>query len=93
VNAERVPIWIGFKSSERKIIKASGPWTNGGEWWDAKTKWLREEWDVDIALDGRPDLQLTASSRNYQHIVGLSKERMSSHAICRATRSVCILIS
>ncbi len=54
VNAERVPIWIGFQKQRAQVIKASGPWTNGGEWWDAKGKWLREEWDVDIAFDGHP---------------------------------------
>ena len=52
LNAEQVPTWIGFLKQRAQIVKASGPWTNGGEWWDAKGKWLRKEWDVDIALDG-----------------------------------------
>lgn len=52
LNAGQVPTWIGFLKQRAQVIKASGPWTNGGEWWDAKGKWLREEWDVDIALAG-----------------------------------------
>jgi protein ImuB len=52
LNGEKVPAWLGFLKQRVQIIRASGPWTNGGEWWDAKGKWLREEWDVDISLDG-----------------------------------------
>jgi protein ImuB len=52
LNAEQVPTRIGFLKQRAQVIKASGPWTNGGEWWDAKGKWLREEWDVAIARDG-----------------------------------------
>jgi protein ImuB len=51
LNAGQVPAWIGFLQQRVQVIKASGPWTNGGEWWDAKGKWLREEWDVDLALE------------------------------------------
>jgi protein ImuB len=52
LNAGQEPVWIGFLQQRVQVINASGPWTNGGQWWDAKGKWLREEWDVDIALDG-----------------------------------------
>lgn len=52
LNAEQIPTWIGFLKQRAQVIKASGPWTNSGEWWDAKGKWLREEWDVDVALAG-----------------------------------------
>lgn len=52
LNAAKVPTWLGFLKQRVQIVRASGPWANSGEWWDAKGKWLREEWDVDISLNG-----------------------------------------
>jgi protein ImuB len=53
VSAERVPIWIGFLQKRARVIEASGPWRRDGEWWDSKDKWLREEWDIQLDVDGR----------------------------------------
>jgi protein ImuB len=52
VNAEEVPVWIGFSRKKARITHASGPWKIGGEWWDATGEWKREEWDVNLKLDG-----------------------------------------
>ena len=38
------------------MTDASGPWNSTGEWWDAATEWRREEWDVQLTLDGQPSL-------------------------------------
>jgi protein ImuB len=53
VNAGKVPFSLGFSRKKSRVIAASGPWRRGGEWWEAKDKWLREEWDVELAVDGR----------------------------------------
>jgi hypothetical protein len=35
-----------------KIRNASGPWRISGEWWDQAAQWQRDEWDVEITLEG-----------------------------------------
>jgi protein ImuB len=52
VNAEQTPVWIGFARKRARVGTASGPWRGGGEWWDAAGQWLREEWDINLTLDG-----------------------------------------
>jgi protein ImuB len=56
VSAEQTPVWIGFSSRKGRVTCASGPWRSGGQWWDAAGEWLREEWDVNLTLDGHPAL-------------------------------------
>jgi protein ImuB len=56
VSAEQSPVWIGFSRKKARVTHASGPWRNGGEWWDAAGEWMREEWDVNLALDGHTAL-------------------------------------
>jgi protein ImuB len=56
VSAEQSPVWIGFSRKKARVTHASGPWRNGGEWWDAAGEWMREEWDVKLALDGHTAL-------------------------------------
>lgn len=56
VSAEESPVWIGFSRKKARVTQASGPWRNGGEWWDAAGEWMREEWDVNLALDGHTAL-------------------------------------
>jgi len=52
VSAEQVPVWIGFSRRKARVTCASGPWRSGGQWWDAAGEWLREEWDINLTLDG-----------------------------------------
>lgn len=52
VSAERVPTWAGFLQKRGRVIEASGPWRRDGEWWDSKDKWLRDEWDIQLDIDG-----------------------------------------
>lgn len=33
------------------VLRAHGPWHHSGEWWKAE-KWVREEWDVELAGGG-----------------------------------------
>lgn len=56
VSAEQAPVWIGFSRKKARITHASGPWRNCGEWWDAAGEWLREEWDINLTLDGHTAL-------------------------------------
>jgi len=52
VNIEQAPAWIGFSRGKGRILQASGPWRSNGDWWDATSEWKRDEWDVQITLDG-----------------------------------------
>ena len=56
VSAEQAPVWIGFSQRKARVIHASGPWRNGGEWWDASGEWIRDEWDVKLKLDDQTAL-------------------------------------
>ncbi|HEV7676531.1 MAG TPA: DNA polymerase Y family protein [Candidatus Angelobacter sp.] len=56
VNAEQAPVWIGFSRWKARVTCASGPWRGGGQWWDAAGEWLREEWDINLTLDGHTAL-------------------------------------
>jgi protein ImuB len=56
VSAEQAPVWIGFSRRKARVTCASGPWRNGGQWWDAAGEWLREEWDINLTLDGHTAL-------------------------------------
>ena len=56
VSAEQAPVWIGFSRRKARITCASGPWRGGGQWWDAVGEWLREEWDINLTLDGHTAL-------------------------------------
>src|ERR1700733_8252778 len=52
VNADQTPAWIGFIQRKARITHASGPWRTNGEWWDAAGEWTRDEWDVNLKVDG-----------------------------------------
>jgi len=52
VSAGQTPVWIGFSQRKARVICASGPWRSGGQWWDAAGEWLREEWDINLMIDG-----------------------------------------
>jgi protein ImuB len=56
VSAEQTPVWIGFSRRKARMTCASGPWRGGGQWWDAAGEWLREEWDINLMLDGHTAL-------------------------------------
>jgi protein ImuB len=56
VSAEQAPVWIGFARKRARVVGASGPWRGEGEWWDAAGQWLREEWDINLTLDGHTAL-------------------------------------
>jgi protein ImuB len=52
MSAGQAPAWIGFSRRKGRVLHASGPWHGSGEWWDVAGEWKRDEWDVQIALDG-----------------------------------------
>lgn len=56
VSAEQAPVWIGFSRKKARVTNASGPWRSGGQWWDAAGEWQREEWDINLTLDGHTAL-------------------------------------
>jgi protein ImuB len=47
-----VPAVIVFHGAKAKVTHASGPWRSSGEWWSRSGAWQREEWDVELALEG-----------------------------------------
>jgi protein ImuB len=56
VSAEQAPVWIGFSRRKGRVLYASGPWRSSGDWWDASGEWRRDEWDVNLTLDGHTAL-------------------------------------
>jgi protein ImuB len=36
-------IWLWHR--HRRVLAASGPWCNSGNWWNG-SRWIREEWDI-----------------------------------------------
>ncbi|HEY1939963.1 MAG TPA: hypothetical protein VGJ33_18695 [Candidatus Angelobacter sp.] len=56
VSAEQAPVWIGFARKKGRVIGASGPWRGSGEWWDDAGEWKRDEWDINLTLDGHTAL-------------------------------------
>jgi len=56
VSAEQAPVWIGFSQRKARVTNASGPWRGGGQWWDVASEWQREEWDINLTVDGHTAL-------------------------------------
>jgi protein ImuB len=56
VNHCWAPVWIGFGKKRGRVTQASGPWRGHGEWWDAAGEWKREEWDIEVTVDGQSSL-------------------------------------
>lgn len=46
------PRVIIFSGKRAKVKHASGPWRISGDWWDRAEQWQREEWDVEISVEG-----------------------------------------
>jgi protein ImuB len=46
------PAAIIFSGLRAKVKNASGPWRISGAWWEQAEQWQREEWDVEISVDG-----------------------------------------
>ncbi len=47
-----VPAAVVFSGKRVKVTNASGPWRSSGSWWDKAEEWQREEWDVELNLNG-----------------------------------------
>ncbi len=56
VNDCWAPVWIGFGKKKGRVSHASGPWRGHGEWWDAAGEWSRDEWDIEVTVDGQTAL-------------------------------------
>jgi protein ImuB len=56
VSAEQAPVWIGFSRRKGRVLHASGPWRSSGDWWNTAGEWKRDEWDVNLTLDGHTAL-------------------------------------
>jgi protein ImuB len=50
------PATVIFNGRKAKVIDACGPWRSSGSWWDKSGQWQREEWDVDLAINGASGL-------------------------------------
>ncbi len=42
----RAPHLVRLWKRHRRVLAASGPWSSSGNWWNRRTAWAREEWDV-----------------------------------------------
>jgi len=56
VGADDSPVWIGFSRKKARVVHVSGRWRASGEWWDTADQWLRDEWDLQLTMDGTPAL-------------------------------------
>jgi len=46
------PHVIRLWKSPCRVLAAFGPWCNSGNWWNSRTAWIREEWDVVVKTFG-----------------------------------------
>jgi protein ImuB len=46
------PTTMTFQHKEVEIRQAWGPWRISGHWWDQAARWQRDEWDVEISVEG-----------------------------------------
>jgi protein ImuB len=47
-----VPMAVVFSGTRGTVVEASGPWRSSGSWWDKAEEWQRDEWDLELSLDG-----------------------------------------
>lgn len=50
------PVTVNFHRRRAEVLHAAGPWRSSGAWWDANENWNRDEWDVNLCLDGTAGL-------------------------------------
>jgi protein ImuB len=50
------PVAVKFHHRQAEILHAAGPWRSSGAWWDENENWNRDEWDVNLCLDGTAGL-------------------------------------
>jgi len=50
--ANNTPATLIFSGKRARIKRASGPWRISGDWWDLAGQWQRDEWDVEINVEG-----------------------------------------
>jgi protein ImuB len=46
------PTTMTFQHKQVEIRQAWGPWRVSGDWWDQTEQWQRDEWDVEISVEG-----------------------------------------
>jgi protein ImuB len=46
------PQSMTFERKRMAIVQAWGPWRSSGDWWGQAGNWQREEWDIQISLQG-----------------------------------------
>lgn len=42
------PKAVIIHGKRKKVLRASGPWSNNGAWWNSAEEWSREEWDLEV---------------------------------------------
>ena len=50
------PVAVKFHRRQAEVLHAAGPWRSSGAWWDASENWNRDEWDLNLCLDGTAGL-------------------------------------
>ena len=44
------PHFVRLWKNHRRVVSASGPWSSSGYWWNESITWMRDEWDVALAM-------------------------------------------
>jgi protein ImuB len=42
------PKAVILRGKRKRVLRASGPWTENGAWWNGAEEWSREEWDLEL---------------------------------------------
>lgn len=50
------PATVLLNGVKARVLQACGPWRSSGSWWDQSGQWQREEWDVELAVNGASGL-------------------------------------
>jgi protein ImuB len=50
--AGTAPAFVWTAAVAGAVKATHGPWRGSGEWWEAKRKWAREEWDAELETGG-----------------------------------------
>jgi len=51
-----VPAAVIFQGTRKEVVNVSGPWRKSGAWWNITEEWARDEWDIEVNVQGHKGL-------------------------------------